>query len=284
MMQKLKKYMQRMVRFIIKGEPQTYVRVESIRHGDLLFGKNIVITGASSGIGYEVAKKCLSENGNVLCVARNESKLINAVESLRDESKSGNVTYLQWDVADVTSHKKKCKQAVELLGGRIDCLVNSAGMTSPANIENCTPELWDEIFNINLRGLFFETAEFIEHFINQGSGGNIVMIASQAGLNAQTRPYALSKAALIHFSTGLAKEFIQHNIRVNAIAPGPTISEMCVRDPNANLRAGGRGKRIFLPEEVAETALFLLSNVSCSITGEVIACNGGNSIRTDAFS
>ncbi|GHU67751.1 3-oxoacyl-ACP reductase [Bacteroidia bacterium] len=283
-MSKLKQYIKRMIWFVLKGEPKTYVRVDSVQQGDLLLNKNIVITGASSGIGYEIAKKCLLENGNVLCVARNKDKLIKVVELLKEETKNDKIQYLQWDIADIDVYKERCRQAVNILGGRIDCLVNSAGITSPANIENCTPNLWDDIFNINLKGLFFETAEFVKYFLKQGLGGNIVMIASQAGLNAQTRPYALSKAALIHFSIGLAKELIPHNIRVNAIAPGPTVSDMCVRDPNADLRAANRGKRIFLPEEVAETALFLLSNISSCITGEVIACNEGNSIRTDAFS
>lgn len=272
-----------MIQFVLKGEPQIFVRVDSVKQGDLLLNKNIVITGASSGIGYAIAKKCLLENANVLCVARNEDKLMKAVEALKTETKSYKINYLQWDISDIEIYKEKCTQAIGILGGRIDCLVNSAGMTSPTNIENCTPDLWDKIFNINLKGLFFETAEFVTHFIKQGVGGNIIMIASQAGLNAQTRPYGLSKAALIHFSNGLAKELIQHGIRVNTIAPGPTISEMCVVDPNTNLQSNGRGKRVFLPEEVAETALFLLCNTSRCITGEVIACNDGNSIRTDAF-
>ena len=114
-------------------------------------------------------------------------------------------------------------------------------------------------------------------------GNNIVNIASQAGLNAQTRPYALTKAALIHFTAGLAKEYIDLRIRVNAVAPGPTVSDMYAINPDGNLRYINRCKRAFRSEEVAETVMFLLSNASNCITGEVIACNGGNSIRTDAF-
>jgi 3-oxoacyl-[acyl-carrier protein] reductase len=283
-MSRIKQYIRRLVWPITNGEPKIYVRVDNVKQGNLLLNKNIVITGASSGIGYAIARKCLLENGNVLCIARNESKLIKAVETLKTETKSNKINYLQWDIADIDIYKEKCNQAIDILCGRIDCLVNSAGITSLSNIQNCTPDLWDKIFNINLKGLFFETAEFVKHFISQGIGGNIVMFASQAGLNAQTRPYALSKAALIHLSNGLAKELIPYNIRVNTIAPGPTVSEMCVIDPNANLRNGGRGKRIFLPEEIAEIVLFLLSNISRCITGEVVACNDGNSIRTDAFS
>lgn len=283
MMGKIKLYLHRLIRFVTKGEPKVFVRVDSVMHGKLLQGKNIVITGASSGIGYEIAKKCLLEGGNVLCIARNEAKLLTAVEKLKTETKSNKILYLQWDIADINIYKERCKQAIELHGGHIDCLVNSAGITSPVNIENCTPEQWDNIFNINLKGLYFVTAEFIKQFVVQGTGGNIVNIASQAGLNAQTRPYALTKAALIHLTAGLAKEYILSNIRVNAIAPGPTVSEMFSIDPNSNLQCNNRGKRAFRPEEIAETALFLLSNASDCITGEVIACNGGNSIRTDAF-
>ena len=279
----IKKYLSRAVHYVLKGEPQIFVRVDSVVKGNLLEGKNIIITGASSGIGYETAKKCLLEGGNVLCVAQNEEKLTKAVDNLKRETKSEKIHYLQWNLSDVNVYKAKCQRAIEILSGHVDCLVNSAGITSQVNIENCTPEQWDEIFNLNLKGLFFETSEFIKQFVNQGTGGNIVNIASQAGLNAQTRPYALTKAALIHLTAGLAKEYIQYGIRVNAVAPGPTVSNMYVIDPNGNLHDNNRCKRAFRSEEVAETVLFLLTNASNCITGEVIACNGGNSIRTDAF-
>ncbi len=283
MIRRIKLYLLRAIRFVLKGEPQVFVRVDSVQQGNLLRGKSIIVTGASSGIGYEIAKKCLLEGGNVLCVARNEEKLMVAINKLKNETRNNSVYCLQWNIADIAVCADKCRKAIELLGGHIDCLVNSAGMTSQANIADCTPEEWDRIFNINLKGLYFATAEFIKQFIAQGAGGNIVNIASQAGLNAQTRPYALTKAALIHLTAGLAKEYVSYNIRVNAIAPGPTVSEMFSVDPNGDLHCGNRCKRAFRAEEVAETALFLLSNASNSITGEVIACNGGNSIRTDAF-
>lgn len=283
MLGRIKLYLSRAVRFIIKGEPQVLVRVDSVTKGDLLKGKHIIITGASSGIGYETAKKCLLEGASILCVARNEAKLISAVEQLKQETGNVNVCFLQWDIADTTVYKQKCREAVDLLGGHIDGIVNSAGITSPVNVIDCTPEQWDTIFNTNLKGLYFATSEFIKQFVMQGTGGNIVNVASQAGLNAQTRPYALTKAALIHFTAGLAKEYISHQIRVNAVAPGPTVSGMYAINPDGDLHNNNRSRRGFRSEEVAETILFLLSNVSNCITGEVIACNGGNSIRTDAF-
>jgi len=283
MIRRIKRYLFRLIRFVSKGEPKVFVRVDSIMQGNLLLDKNIVITGASSGIGYEIAKKCLLEGGNVLCIANNNEKLLIAVEKLKTETDSRKVKHLQWNIANIDIYKEKCIQSIELLGGHIDCLVNSAGITSQVNIRNCTPEQWDNIFNINLKGLYFLTSEFIKQFVIQGTGGNIVNIASQAGLNAQTRPYALTKSALIHFTTGLAKEYISLNIRVNAIAPGPTVSDMFAIDPNGNLQCDNRSNRAFRSEEIAETALFLLSNASNCITGEIIACNGGNSIRTDAF-
>lgn len=283
MIKRIKLYLSRAIRFVLKGEPQVFVRVDSVLQGRLMLGKNIIVTGASSGIGYEIAKKCLLEGGNVLCVARTEGKLIAVAEKLKVETGSDKLHYLQWDIADIDVCASKCKEAIELLDFHIDCLVNSAGVTSQVNVADCTSEQWDNIFNVNLKGLYFITSEFIKQFIKQGTGGNIVNIASQAGLNAQTRPYALTKAALIHFTLGLAKEYISHNIRVNAIAPGPTVSDMFAIDPNGNLHCNNRCKRAFRSEEVAETALFLLGNNSNCITGEVIACNGGNSIRTDAF-
>ena len=283
MIKRIKTYLYRAVRFVLKGEPQVYVRVDSVTKGNLLKGKNIIITGASSGIGYETAKKCLLEDGNILCIARNLEKLESAAERLKEETGSCKISCLQWDIADISTYKNKCREAISLMGGHIDCLVNSAGMTSMSNVADCTPDLWERIFNVNLKGLYFATSEFIKQFVAQGTGGSIVNVASQAGLNAQTRPYALTKAALIHFTAGLAKEYVSHNIKVNAVAPGPTVSDMYAINPDGDLKDNNRCKRAFRSEEVAETILFLLSNASNCITGEVIACNGGNSIRTDAF-
>lgn len=283
MRRRVKTYVQRVIHFVTKGEAQVFVRVDSIVKGDLLKNKNIIITGASSGIGYETAKKCLLEGGNVLCIARNMDKLNNAVSRLKEETMSEKVHFLQWDLADISIYKEKSRQAIALLNGHIDGLVNSAGMTSMANVMDCTPELWDKIFDINLKGLFFSTSEFIKQFVKQGTGGNIVNVASQAGLNAQTRPYALTKATLIHLTAGLAKEYVAYQVRVNAVAPGPTASNMYAIDPDGDLRSNNRCRRVFRSEEMAETILFLLSDASKCITGEVIACNGGNSIRTDAF-
>lgn len=130
----------------------------------------------------------------MLCIARNEKKLLDAAERLKSETGSRKIYHLQWDIADISMYKSKCREAIDLLDGHIDCLVNSAGMTSQANISDCTSELWDRIFNTNLKGLYFVTSEFVKQFVRQGTGGNIVNIASQAGLNAQTRPYALTKA------------------------------------------------------------------------------------------
>lgn len=283
MIRKFKNYISRGIRFVVNGEPQVFVRVDSVINGELLKGRNIIITGASSGIGYETAKKCIQEGANVLCIARNEQKLKAAVDRLSAETKNNKIHYLQWDISDISIYKSKCCEAIKMMDGHIDCLVNSAGMTSDVNLSDCTPEKWDTIFNINLKGLYFATSEFVKQFVKQGTGGNVINIASQAGLNAQTRPYALTKAALIHFTFGLAKEYIDQGIRANAVAPGPTVSDMYAINPEGNLKYINRCKRAFRSEEVAETVMFLLSNASNCITGEVIACNGGNSIRTDAY-
>ncbi len=94
MVKKIKTYISRAARFITKGEPQVFVRVDSMIKGDLLKGKNVIITGASSGIGYETTKKCLLEGANVLCIARNEKKLLAAAERLKSETGSRKIYHL----------------------------------------------------------------------------------------------------------------------------------------------------------------------------------------------
>lgn len=283
MIRKAKLYISRAFRYITCGIPKVYVKVSCIQKGDTLKGKKIVITGASSGIGYATAKKCLIEGASVLCVARSESRLDEAINSLKNDTDNNEVYALPWDISDVTVCEKKVQKAIEILGGSIDCLVNSAGITSQVNIRDCTNEEWDKIFNINLKGLYFLTSGFLKQMAAQPSGGSIVNVASQAGMNAQTRPYALSKAALIHLTYGIAKEYASQNIRSNAVAPGPTVSGMMNIDPNGDLSSRNRQGRSFRAEEVAETIVFLISDAARCITGECIACNGGNSIRTDAF-
>ena len=115
MIRKVKLYINRAFRYIAYGTPKVYVKVSCIQKGDILKDKKIVITGASSGIGYATAKKCLIEGATVLCVARNESSLSEAINRLRKDTGNNEIFALPWDISDVTMCEKKVQKALQFL-------------------------------------------------------------------------------------------------------------------------------------------------------------------------
>lgn len=149
--------------------------------------------------------------------------------------------------------------------------------------EEVTIEGWNQQMNTNLKGAYFLVCAFVRQLLRfQDSSGNIVMVSSERGLYCDDIPYGLSKAAINSFTRGLARKLIAKNIRVNAVAPGVTASEMTGYSPVGNLyRESACGKRVFMPEEIAEVAAFLLCDASQCISGEVIPCDQGNYLRCD---
>ena len=146
-----------------------------------------------------------------------------------------------------------------------------------------TEEGFDRQFDTNLKGPYFLTQTFIDYMNREKIGqGNIRFITSERGLYCDDIPYGLTKAAINSLTTGLARRLIAQGIRVNAIAPGVTASDMTGVDKNGNLYwPSSCAGRVFLPEEVAEVAAFLLSDVSMCISGEIVPCNQGNHYRCD---
>ena len=131
----------------------------------------------------------------------------------------------------------------------------------------------------NLKGVYFATKEIINQCFVENKQGNIIMISSITGMSASEGPYAISKASINHVTISLAKELLKHNIRVNAIAPGVTSSNINHIDENDNMYyENAVGKRVLSPKEIAEVAIFLVSDNSKCITGQVIACDNGDTI------
>ena len=279
-MAKFKEYVKRGMQYVISGVPNRTVTVNiaQINYGGILEGKKILITGGSRGLGYSIAEKCLKEKALVSITGRNIETLKEAKEKLGNPK---NLFIFEHDIREFEKDDELIYSARKAMGG-IDCLVNNAGISiHEIDYSNCSLEQLDAQMDTNLKGVYFLTQAFMKYYNEVGKkSGKIINMVSERGLYGDDVPYGLAKRALISYTEGMARKLIQKGVRVNAIAPGVTATEMTGHDPNGNLfRRYALGRRVLLPEEIAEVAVFLMSDAANSISGQVIACNEGNHLR-----
>lgn len=274
----LKLYLKRGVRYILKGTPNKIVKVNiSLLQPDKkLRGKNILITGGAKGIGLAFSKKCISEGANVVMVSRN----LDTLEKVKAEL-GNNCYYLALDVSKTTDFKSIIKKASDMIGENLNALILNAGVSlHEGNFRNVTEEQFDIQMNLNLKANYFFAKDFIIYLEKNNIEGNLLFVSSERGMYKDTIPYGLTKAALNSLTQGMASDVISHGIRINAIAPGVTVSEMTNYKREDNLYSSYQAsERIYLPEEVAEVACFLLSDASKCISGEIIVCDNGKYIN-----
>lgn len=269
----LKSKIKHLISFLLHGEARPiYAKISYLAPNCQLAGKKIVITGGGRGLGYAMAKKFVAEGAEVLIAGRNEKTLQKSAAEL-------NCKYLILDVQDTSSFKGFIEKAAEVLGG-INCLVNNAGISlHEAGFLDVSPEQFDAQVNTNLKGCFFLTQEFIEYSKDKEGMKNIIFTSSETSMTVDERPYGLTKAALNSLVQGLAYRYVNDGYRINAVAPGVTISDMVGGDANGDLRYGNITHRYYLPEEVAEVASFLLSDASNCLNGQILVCNEGKTIN-----
>lgn len=277
-----KRIIRKIAKFILASQPNAFVQVNvgQIQAGNILQGKKIIITGGSSGLGYAMAKKFISEGAEVVISGRNTDKLKAAAEKLG----SFNCKTIVADVCDVAHSMDFLEKAKELLGGRIDCLVSNAGVSLHENIyTNVTVEGFDKQFDTKFRAGYFLGKAFLEMKTKEEQpDAELLYITSETGDQVYDIPYGMTNAALNSMVGAFSRRVYQQGIRVNAIAPGVTLTEMTrdyAESSDGNLYRNCASGRTFLPEEVAEVACFLLSDASKCISGEVIHCNAGNHLK-----
>jgi NAD(P)-dependent dehydrogenase (short-subunit alcohol dehydrogenase family) len=243
-------------------------------------GKGVLVTGAGTGIGRGVALEFAKEGGDVvLHYAHSSDGARSAVDEITQSG--GKAAAFQADLADIGKCQELVAQARDFLGG-IDVLVNNAGITMNKPFMDVTPEHYNKLYDVNIRGMFFVTQAGVRDMIEQGQGAvvNLTSVHAFSGMTEHTI-YAGTKGAIVAFTRVLALELSQKGIQVNAIAPGWILVENHLKvlgdfdqeAASASIPAGVIGA----PHDIGRLAIFLASPEGSYIRGQTLVIDGGQS-------
>lgn len=238
--------------------------------------KTILITGATRGIGYATTKLAAMQRWTVILQGRDEERLLEIEEEL--SAYGATVYHLTYDVTDLNAIKKAFIWIKKEIG-RLDALVNNAGILDDALLGMISEKQVSQTFGVNIEAVIYHM-QYASRLMMKQKHGSIINVSSIIGRvgNAGQTVYSASKAAVIGATYSAAKELAPYNIRVNAVAPGFIETDMTKQLPKekfeqrlSEIKMGRIGK----PEEVANVILFLASDLSSYVTGQVIGVDGG---------
>lgn len=269
----MKQYLYRLWQWLWKGVPVMKINagITTIEKGQTLAGHKILITGGSRGIGYALAKRFISEGAGVFIVGLNE-------EALRLAAAELGCGHLAFDITETARLAELVDKAAEAMNG-LTGLVNNAGVcNADKGFLNVTEQSYDEQFVLNVKSPFFLTQAFVryvtEHDVRSSS---VLFVTSERGLYPDDAPYGMTKAAIGNIIAGIARRFALQGVHINGIAPGVTADTKNHPEMQDDLYLkGAAGKRYIMPDELAEAAVFLMSDASRCISGEIIPCNQAN--------
>lgn len=243
----------------------------------MLKGKIAVVTGGTRGIGYAIVKKYLENGAKVILFGSRQETVDKALASLKEENP-------EWEVSGACPSLTDAKevadeiQAIHRKYGKIDILVNNAGVSDNMMTIDCNPEHFQEIINLNVNAVFNAIQPSVELMKEQG-GGCIINTSSMVSKYGQPGgvAYPTSKFGVNGLTISLARELGQYGIRVNAVAPGITRTDMVAALPEEEIQpliATIPLGRIGEPEDVANACLFLASELASYVSGEILAVDG----------
>jgi len=246
----------------------------------MLKGNKAIVTGASRGIGFAIARELVNAGCSVVMTGRNEKTLEAAAQKIGKTA-----IPMVWDASDINLAEIKMKEAAKLLGG-IDIVVNNAGIFaqrnewSKAGLLQTTVDEWEAVMKTNTSSIFFTMQAAVNYMLENHIKGNILNVTSVAGCEPVYGAYGASKIAATGLTRGWGKMFANDGITINGIAPGPVATEMNnwhEGDPMEHSRIPfGRFATI---EEIAKLAMYLLSEEAQMICGETVILDGGYAIR-----
>ena len=253
----------------------TSAQIVNLSPSELLEGRRALVTGGTSGIGYSIAEAFLKAGASVIITGRNQERIDKTVATLRCY---GEIYGYVLDNSDVASFEVTFKKMTEN-NKVVDILVNNAGILG-AVLPNAKEEDYDLILNTNLKGAFFLSQMIGKYMKEKQIKGNILNIASSSSLRPAVSAYTISKWGLRGLTMGLAKVLSPYGITVNGLAPGPTATPMLKKSgdniTNDDIPLG----RFIMPEEIANMAVFLVSEMGRSIIGDIVYMTGGAGVVT----
>ncbi len=238
-----------------------------------LKNKNIIVTGASGGIGNSIVERLNQNGANILATGTRIEKL----EELK--KKFDNIKIIKFDISQHDKIEEFIENATKELGGSLDCIVNNAGITKDNLAIRMSLEEWSKVININLTSTFLMCKYSIKKMLKNKSGKiiNITSVVGHTG-NAGQANYTASKAGIVAVSKSLAIEYAKKNINVNCISPGfisTTMTDQIDEKFKATIIAKIPSNRLGKPEDIANAVNFLSSDQSDYINGETLHVNGG---------
>ena len=234
---------------------------------------NIILTGATGGIGNSILEKLVTSGANVLATGTNEDKL----KSIKEKYKT--VTTEKFDISNHSEIESFVNKANDTLGGRIDVLINNAGITRDNLSIRMKEEEWQKVIDINLTSTFLLSKNSIKKMLKSKKGKiiNITSVVGHTGNIGQAN-YTASKAGVVAMSKSLALEYGKKNININCISPGFITTDMTDKindDYKEILKSRIPLDRFGSPNDIANVVIFLSSELSDYITGETLHVNGG---------
>lgn len=239
----------------------------------MLKGQTAIVTGGGQGIGRAICRIFAEEGASIVVVDIDGTRAEETARQLHQEGRSAKA--VRTDVSSGGEIKELIEGVLED-AGRVDILVNNAGLALFRSVEQCTEEEWDRVMAVNLKGPFLLAKALLPTMKAQKAGTviNLASVAGKTGGVVSGAPYSVSKAGIECLTKSLARELAPYGVRVNAIAPGIIDTALTAHHDQSFVDAiplGGKGE----PRDVAEAALFLASDRSRHITGEILDVNGG---------
>ena len=275
----------RVIKYILYGVPmvkRVQANVVSLDINKMLDGRVALITGGTSGIGKAIAETFLKSGATVIITGRDESKINNVLNEIKNQ----NVLYeqkvfgVQLNNIQPSSFGHKLEEIIKLISpAKIDILVNNAGIGG-GDISNTTEEEFDQVIKTNLNGTFFLSKIVSKYMIKNSIKGNILNIASSSSLRPAASAYTFSKWGIRGFTLGLAKTLAPFDITVNGLAPGPTATPMLHCDGHDISFEKNPMRRFAMPEEIANMATVLVSDMGRMIVGDIVYMTGGAGVIT----